>query len=238
MHPVQKDILICLMQNPTGQRFSELLPENLKTESERFNYHLKQLVKLALVSKENEIYTLSTKGLMQVSNITATGSSTHKFKVSVALIIERNTNGTREFLVQKRLRHPFYGDINGIAGKVEKGESILSTAPRKLKEETALTVEFKHIGILRKIKRDDSLKILEDTFYHYCIGSEPIGELEEENKYGENFWIKENLLLDTISKSIDIGKLDIQILQRIIERNHTFFYLEQDSVVKEYTKQA
>lgn len=87
-------------------------------------------------------------------------------------------NGKVEYLMQRRGRQPFYGDVNGIAGKLSKGEMVVDAAKRKLTEETGLDVEFQFLGVHRKIKRNTEGELLEDVLYHVCHAKDPLGELE------------------------------------------------------------
>lgn len=239
MNPTQKNILVKLLQNNSPLSFSQMLPESMKLESDRFNYHLKQLIQKGFIIKKNSEYKLSKRGLKLISDFTAKGKTFDKFKVSVALCIIRevdNNKSNREILVQKRLRHPFYGDNNTISGKVKQGEKVIDTAKRKLKEETGLIADFKYVGTLRNCKKDEKGNILEDVFYNYCYTKNPKGELQESNEYGENFWVSTNEFIGIIKNSEDVDKLDIQVFERLLSGNFDLFFYEQFKVIKNYTR--
>jgi len=236
MHPTQKGILVKLMQSKKRLSFGELLPESMKFESDKFNYHLKHLVKEELVKKISKKYRLSRKGLQAVSILTAKGKKTATFKVSVALVVLRTANNKQEILLQKRLRHPFYNDTNSISGKVEKGEKIIDAAKRKLYEETGLKGEFRFVGTFRKCKLAKSGEILEDTFYNSYVTENPTGKLVKLNEHGENFWINTKKLRSTLKTSHDIGKEDLTVFERILNGDYSQFFIEQKRVIKSYTK--
>ncbi len=239
MNPIQKDILTKLIQSISPLSFSHMLPDTLKLESDRFNYHLKQLVQKGFIKKEQNEYKLTERGLKLTSDFTAKGQTFDKFKVSVALCIIRkvdNKKSSRVILVQKRLRHPFYGDKNTISGKVERGEEIIQTATRKLKEETGLIADFKYVGTLRNCKKDENGNILEDTFYYYCYTENPKGKLQGSNEYGENFWVPTNEFIGIIKNSEDVAKMDIQVFERLLNGNFDLFFFEQFKVIKNYTR--
>jgi ADP-ribose pyrophosphatase YjhB (NUDIX family) len=246
MHPTQKGILVKLMNSNKANSFSELLPKSMKLESYKFNYHLKYLVKNEFVDKSNKKYRLTKKGLKTVSQYTAKGVESHRFKVSVALIVIKNKNNTskirnsgketKQILVQRRLRHPFYNDLTTISGKIKKGEYITDAAARKLKQETGLETKFKFVGVLRKCKLDKSHTILEDTLYHYCYGKDPSGELINLNEYGENFWISASTALTELEQSIDLNQTDLKIFQKLIDGNVKSFYVEDKRTYDRYTR--
>ena len=49
-------------------------------------------------------------------------------KISVLLLIERNNNGETEYLLQQRLKQPFFGFWGMMSGKVKFGDSFETTA--------------------------------------------------------------------------------------------------------------
>jgi 8-oxo-dGTP pyrophosphatase MutT (NUDIX family) len=236
-HKIQIEILLRLMQSPKSLTFSDLLPEELKLESYKFNYHLKQLVKDKLVDKLESGYKLTEKGLNLISVYTVAGEVDSKHKVSVALAAFRTNKNIRELLMQKRLRHPFYGDVTTIAGKVKLGEKILDAAKRKLTEEAGLEGDFRLVGILRKCKYNQEGKLLEDTFYHYCVAEDPKGELVEINEHGENFWTPTEHAMYIMKDNIDLGPEDKAIAERLLANDFSWFFTEQDQKVREYTRE-
>jgi len=237
LHPIQKDILSQLMRHKSKLNYGKLLPRELKFESDKFNYHLQFLVKEGYVVKEENGYKLTTKGLQVVSQYTAQGYEEVKLKVSVAVIVLRDAPEGKEILLQRRLRHPFYGDINSIAGKIRPGEYIIDAAKRKLKEESGLEADFTFVGVLRKCRFDTFGNILEDTLYNYCVTENPVGELVAQNEYGENFWASISEISKLKAHNFDEGEEDLEVFDKIISKDSAFFYLEQKRAVEGYTKQ-
>lgn len=230
LHDIQRRILTELMHHETEQRYSVLqLPD---VANDLYNYHLQNLVKKGLITKDGSHYALTQEGKKVVSKFNALGSEQHFFKVSVALAVFRNNY--KEVLVQKRLRSPFYGDITSVAGKILQGEKIVDAARRKLLEETNLEAQFTFVGVLRKIKRNAEGTLLEDTFYHYCVATEPVGVLMEKNEFGENFWAKSTELLQWEQKNIDAGPYDLLVWNRFTKGDFSPFYFEQDAKVDDY----
>lgn len=230
VNELQLYILIKLTTSPSGLKFSQLRPDNEEIENDLFNYHLQYLVKNELVSKQEQVYQITDKGVQLTTNVDALGNIKTLFKVSVTPYVVNHN----KILVQKRLRHPFYGDISSVAGKVMKGELIEQAAKRKMKEETDLKAEFKLIGVYRKIRRKKESRILEDTFYHVCVADKFSGELEEKNVFGENFWTTFEQAIEFQKQNIDSGPKDIEIMQRIRDRNFDWFYFQDEIVVDKY----
>lgn len=231
LHHIQLQILTRLMQiEPDHQRYSELMIPGI--ENDLFNYHLQNLVKKGYIEKANSSYALTEEGKKVISKLDALGNPKQFFKVSVTVAVFRN-NYT-ELLVQRRTRNPFYGDITTIAGKVLPGEKIVDAARRKLLEEANLAATFTFVGVLRKIKRNIQQEILEDTFYHCCVATEPVGVLIEKNVFGENFWIPSAHIIEYEKKNIDSAEYDIDIWKRFLKRDFSNYYLEQDAIVTSY----
>ncbi len=230
LHDIQRRILTELMHHETEQRYSDLqLPD---IENDLYNYHLQNLVKRKLISKAGSHYTLTQEGKQLISKFNSLGDVQQFFKVSVALAVFRNDY--TEILVQKRLRNPFYGDITSVAGKILYGEKIIDAARRKLLEETNLAAQFSFIGVIRKIKRSKDNTILEDTFYHYCIATDPVGVLIEKNSFGENFWSPMSNFMQWEKENNDTGEYDIAIWNRFMKKDFSSFYFEQDVQIKQY----
>lgn len=230
LHQIQLQILTLLMQSADNQRYSELMLPDV--ENDLFNYHLQNLVSKGFVSKTGSSYELTEKGKKEITKLDALGNPTYYFKVSVALAVFRNDYA--ELLVQRRARKPFFGDVTSIAGKVQPGEKIIDTARRKLMEEANLASIFTFVGVLRKIKRNEHKEILEDVFYHYCIAHEPVGVLNEKNTYGENFWIPSKEILHFEKKNVDVAEYDIAVWNRLLNKDLSPFYFEQDSIINGY----
>ena len=234
VNEVQLRILTKLTTSPNGLRYSEMRPFDEYLENDLYNYHLQYLVKNELVSKEGNLYQTTEKGKVLTTNMDALGKVQQLFKVSVALQVVREVNGKREILRHKRLRHPFYGDVTSVSGKVHHGELIEDAAKRKLKEETGLEAEFKLLGVLRKIRKNKQGKLIEDTLYHVCYAENPIGKLIKKNVYGENFWSNFDQAIQFIKLNTDVGEYDIKILEHIHDNNLERLYWQQTTVVNTY----
>lgn len=230
LHPLQLQILSSLMRADSAQRYSDLAIPGV--ENDLFNYHLQILVKKNYVRKDDSGYALAPLGKEVINKLDALGNPREFFKVSVALAVFRNNH--TEMLFQERRRNPFYGDITGIAGKVQRGEKIVDAARRKLQEEAGLGGQFTFVGVLRKIKRNPNNEIVEDTFYHYCIAEDPVGVLVPENEFGRNFWAPAVSILTYEAANIDKAEDDIAVWTKLLNKDYSPFYLEEDFVLTSY----
>lgn len=230
--PVQLQILTILNGTLDIQRYSNLKPKDV--DNDLFNYHLQFLVKKDLVKKSKEGYKISLKGKKIMSNIDAVGKKYELFRFSITANVIKKKNGKKYILGQKRLRHPYYGDISTISGKVKKGELVTDAAKRKLKEETGLEAEFKGLGLFRKIRKNEEGEVIEDTVYNTCYAENPTGELIGKNEYGENKWYEVEEFKKLHSKNTDIGEYDKEIFERIFNENFGIFHFEQVSTIKDY----
>lgn len=230
--PVQLHILTILNRCIEPLRYSELNIDNI--DNDLFNYHLQFLVKKKLVEKTDRGYQISIKGKKIMANIDAVGKTYDLFRFSITANVIKNENGKKYILGQKRLRHPYYGDVSTISGKVKKGELVINAAKRKLKEETGLEADFKVLGLLRKIRLNENGDVVEDTVYNVCYGENPKGELIEKNEYGENKWYEIEEFKKLHAKNTDIGEYDKEVFERIFDKNFETFHFEQISTIKDY----
>ncbi|MBU1110157.1 NUDIX domain-containing protein [Patescibacteria group bacterium] len=201
--PIQLQILSNCCFYESGSRYSQLKPNDI--DDDLFNYHLQQLVKKGYLEKRDRLYFLSEKGKSLATNI---DYETHKiplnYKVSVYLCPVINN----EVLLYERLKHPQYGYTGLISGKIRYGEPVLSAARREFIEETGLTADFKIIGNLRQIRRNEDGKVIEDGVFYVCFTDQIKGNLTEKNIEGKYFWAK----LHEASKLEKIFKPSLEVI--------------------------
>ncbi|OGM36324.1 hypothetical protein A3A76_05375 [Candidatus Woesebacteria bacterium RIFCSPLOWO2_01_FULL_39_23] len=170
-------------------RFNDLLIEGL--ESEHMNYHLKRLIDVNYVVKEGSLYKLTDIG-KDYSNLLdeKTDLVERQPKTSVVLHIKRkNKNGEIEHLLLKRLRHPYFGKVGHLTGKVKFGETFLDAAKRELYEETGLSAKtFILEKIYRKMRKRSKEFIQDVVFYQFLITGIN-GTLIGKTEFQENFWV-------------------------------------------------
>lgn len=212
-NPIQKSILSNLSFHQAGATFTELNTGDAKVESDLFNYHLKQLIKSELIIKESSKYLLTEKGKSTVTNLDHLTKEITKYKVGVYLCIVVDN----KILLTRRLKHPQYGYVGLVAGKMKYGESIKLAAARELEEETDLksTVDYEIIGNLRQIRKNDEGKVIEDGVFYVCYSDSVEGELREKDIEGEYFWVD----LNDVSKIEKIFKPSLEVIVEHIQKS-------------------
>lgn len=156
------------------------------------NYYLKKLLKLELVQKTDNQYSLTDIGKDYVNSLDDETKLTEKQpKTSVIIfgVRKNEQNGEIEFLLNRRLEQPYLGKIGRIGGKVRFGERLEDAARRELMEETGLKVESLTLEtIYRKIRKRGDVYVQDVIFYVY-FGTGFSGELVTKTKFQDNFWV-------------------------------------------------
>ncbi len=215
-------------------KYSECIPEGL--DKDLFNYHFKFLKEKSYILKDEECYSLTHLGKKYVQRLDALGVYKDYFRVSVLVYLVIADAGQQRILLHRRLRHPYYGDIGVISGKVQYGEKIAAAAQRKFKEETGLNIDPPRlIGVHRKTRHDKDGEIIEDTLYHCCLASSYKGELKTKTEFGENFWASLDDAKNYESQNIAGSKGGIAVLEKIKSNDLSeLFYLEEEQTLTQY----
>lgn len=189
IHPIQSEIL-CELLFVTEAGFSEL--NKKKISSDQFSFHLRQLVDLKLIEKNPEgKYGLTIKGKEYANRFDTEQKEVERQpKIGVLVIGVRQTDNMTEYLMQQRLKQPYYGFWGFVTGKIRWGETVNEAALRELKEETGMSGGIKLIGIKHKMDYDQESKMLEDKFFLVVKAEDLKGELQEKFEGGENRWMK------------------------------------------------
>lgn len=186
-HKIQKTILKNLLINKE-LRFSDLNTEGIS--SDHFTFHVKRLVKEGIVVKgEDGLYRLTSNGKEYANRFDIDEKEIllqKQAKVGI-LVVGRDKD---RFLIQQRLKEPFYGYYGFITGKIKWGESIYEAAKRELEEEAGLsTGKFVLKGIEHKIDYSKEGELLEDKFFYIVEAINMSGQLIEEFDCGKNQWL-------------------------------------------------
>ncbi|MEK7611214.1 MAG: NUDIX domain-containing protein [Patescibacteria group bacterium] len=203
------NILRTLLFIPAA-RFTQL--NNQKIGTDQFNFHLKRLLALSLVEKQGaRYYSLTIKGKEAANQMdTDTATFEKQAKVAVLIVGVRRQRNRQEFLVQKRLKQPYYGFHGFISGKVRWGEILKEAAAREFKEEAGLSTRLELKGIKHKIDYDQSGLLLEDKYFFVFRANNPSGKLINKFEGGENSWLtREDILrlpqlFDGVDESLKI----------------------------------
>jgi ADP-ribose pyrophosphatase YjhB (NUDIX family) len=194
LHHFQKAILKKLTMN-TSLRFNELLIKDL--ESEHTNYHLKKLLEFGFVKKESNRYMLTDTG-KDYSNLLDDKIDIIEKQPKTSVImrcVRKNTKGEVEHLLNKRLRHPYFGKVGRPSGKVRFGETFEQAAARELYEETGLRAKtFDLEEIYRKIRKRKDDTTVQDVIFYIILMKDFSGTFIPKTPYQENFWITQKEL--------------------------------------------
>lgn len=188
IHPVQANILRVLLFKPKA-RFSELNVAHLSTD--HFTFHVKRLVEVGLIEKkEGEAYQLTIVG-KEFANRFDTESVTLERQAKVGVLITgvKKEKGVYKYLVQQRLKQPYYGHYGFLTGKVKWGETVWETAARELEEETGLSGKLILVGVKHKMDYSKKEKLLEDKYFFVFRAANLKGKLIRTFQGGKNQWL-------------------------------------------------
>lgn len=188
LHQAQLEILRRLLFNPHS-RFSDL--NKLGLTSDHLNYHVRELVKLKLITKTAQGYLLTDIGKEEANRIEPESTYARiekQPKVGIVCHVLKGSDYTSEMVVQTRLKEPFYGFQGAITGKVKFGETIWDTAKRETEEETDLTGDFVYHGVVHHVNFKDG-QIVEDKilFSFSCFNAQ--GNLLSAGEGFSNTWM-------------------------------------------------
>ncbi len=190
LHIHQLRILKKLTLAPSGLPFSKITLEDIS--SDHMNYHLKELMKHKLVAKHNEAYHLTDHGKDYSSHLDDEIRKVEKLPKPSVIVwaMRKRKDGTNEYLVNRRLRHPYFGKVGRLTGKVHYGESIEGAALRELREETGLTARFVKLDkIYHKIRRRPDGTTVQDNIFFIFFLTDIKGKMKKETEFQENFWV-------------------------------------------------
>jgi ADP-ribose pyrophosphatase YjhB (NUDIX family) len=168
------------LQKPTG------------LTSDHFKFHIKRLLELGFIEKAtNGQYRLSAAGKEYANKLdTASNTLERQPKVAIILVAEKTRKGVPHFIVQERLKHPYFGFWGFPGGKIRWGETILQAAARELHEETGLHATLAYRGIYHEhVIETETGKLLEDKVFHVVHASKVQGDLIASFEGGNNKWL-------------------------------------------------
>jgi 8-oxo-dGTP pyrophosphatase MutT (NUDIX family) len=226
IHPIQGEIL-CQMLFVETASFSEL--NKRKLPSDQFSFHLRQLTDLSYLEKNDSgKYLLTTKGKEFANTFDTYKAEVEKqAKIGGLIVANKIINGKKYFLMQQRLKQPYFGFWGFVTGKMKWGETIVEGARREFQEETGLTGTFELAGLKHKMDYNQNGELLEDKFFLLIRASNLRGKLTEEFEGGRNKWLTleeiKNLpdLFDGVEETIKMSltkKLDFSEIKYRVKR--------------------
>lgn len=191
---LQKKILNKLMFVQDA-KYSEL--EALTDNHDLFNYHLRELTSRDYIEKKGSTYSLTSKGRQYVAFMEEDGQLQKQIKVGMFILLVRQNNGVTEMLLHKRLKHPHYGYIGAVSGKLKWGDSLDDNLARELKEELdVVPTEYKLTGVIREVFSDENSEKVGDGVFFEFIVEKWEGTPTEKNEEGEYFWYEIDKILE------------------------------------------
>jgi len=143
-HHIQKHIIDVLMFHQSA-RFRDLRPP--KTDTNLFSYHLKLLIKMGLITKSDEGYTLSMDGLAYVDRLSSSNLTVRVQPKIITMFVVQNSEG--DLLLWRRKRQPYINRWTLPYGKPHADDpSLYDAATRELGEKMAIRGEqpIRHVG--------------------------------------------------------------------------------------------
>ncbi len=209
IHPIQARVLRTMLFREKS-RFVDL--NTLKLPTDHFNFHLKQLLVLGLGEKSpDNKYCLTAKGKEFANRLDTDKIVLEKqAKVGVVVCGVRKLGKKKQYLVQQRLKQPYYGFYGFVTGKIKWGEMVIETASREFFEETRLRGKLLLAGIEHKMDYPAEGKILEDKFFFIFRAENLKGKLLESFEGGRNIWLTKPEILklpeifDDVLKIIEV----------------------------------
>lgn len=161
-HHIQKYIIDALIYTEVA-RFRDLRPT--RTDTNLFSYHLKTLIKLGLVKKVENGYTLTVAGLSYVDRVSTEKKTIRTQPKIITMLLIQNSNG--DILLQRRTKQPYINAWTLPYGKLHIDDpSVEIAAIREMKEKLGLDVQtITHAGdCYIRVKTDD--EVLSTTLAH------------------------------------------------------------------------
>jgi ADP-ribose pyrophosphatase YjhB (NUDIX family) len=189
IHAAQTSILRELLFVPEAGFAQLQKPTGL--ESNHFNFHIGRLVELGLVEQLGAgRYRLTTRGKEYANRLDTDERTIEKQAKITALVVpsRRQPDRSVEYMIQRRLKQPFYGRHGFMSGKIRWGETVIQGAQRELMEETGLTANMEVKCLYHKLDYTTEGDLLEDKHFYIVQALEPQGEFVERFDGGSNHW--------------------------------------------------
>ena len=190
IHEAQTKILRELLFQPTVN-FAKL--QNITgLESDHAKFHIKRLVELNYVVKKDGGYSLSIIGKEYANKLDTDSNTIERQPKSTTIMIVKNPK-TGKYIIQERLKNPYFGFMTFFSGKVRWGESVYETAVRETLEETGLTTkvdDWQWRGIYHeRVNHSDKNEIVEDKLFYIFYTEKFSGKLITDFEGGRNYWM-------------------------------------------------
>jgi len=177
-----------------GQRFAELNAKDVSND--HFSYHLRKLTKDGYIHKDDAgNYHLTTKGKTAALFLdTQDQKYISQGFVACRVVLCRDNNGVKEYLIQRRSKVPFKGYLAEPGGKILWGETVVESAQRNMFEQTGLECDMELKGQIHIHDLYDN-NIVQDKFFFVLKARVVSGTLQDSGPTGTNHWMTEAEIL-------------------------------------------
>lgn len=177
-------------------KFAEL--NILKLTTDHFTFHIKSLVEAGLIEKTKKGYQLTIIG-KEFANHLDTDSKNlvieKQAKIGALVCGIKKEKGIAKYLIQQRLKEPYFGYFGFVTGKVRKRETLFEGAEREFKEETGLEGKLSLVGIKHKMDYSKEKELLEDKVFFVFRVDQTKGKLTPNFEGGKNIWMTEEEII-------------------------------------------
>jgi 8-oxo-dGTP pyrophosphatase MutT (NUDIX family) len=156
-HHIQRYILE-ILRHTEFARFRDLKPP--KVESNVFNYHLSQLMRVRLVTKSAAGYTLSLSGIAYIDRVSRLDTRPRIQPKIMTITALYNELG--EVLMYKKLTQPMINQLTFPTGMLHmEDHTIREAALREVYEKTGITLDdVTHVGDCYMAVRNDGTAVM------------------------------------------------------------------------------
>ncbi len=228
LHPIQSEILKELIFKPK-ESFNKLNASKISNDS--FNFHLQSLVKSGLIEKKEGKYCLTAIGKEFANRLNVEDENPQiekQAKIGVLIFAVKKEGGITKYLLQQRLKHPYFGYFGGVGGKLKIGETIIEAAHREFKEEAGLSGKLIFCGVNHKTDFSKQGELLEDKLFFVFKATSLKGKLVQEFQGGKNVWF-------SLAKIKKLDKLFPDVLDKIkMIENKKISFSENQYFVDEF----
>lgn len=170
LHYLQIEILKQISLNPDSP-FSVI--QNKEITSNLFAYHVKKLLLLKLVEKNDDRYSLTTDGKKFVNRLEIEKEFpvfTNQPKVGILIYPFFGTDFSSDFIARTRLKEPFYGYTGTISTRFRFGEPVEQTIKKEMEQRVGFTFESsQEHGYQRIINKLDNEVVEDKIFFIYSV---------------------------------------------------------------------